>query len=128
MVVAAVAGAAGRPVRLNDISPSQRRLLSEIASRISDRLEAHFVQLPASNDAHIGVALHEADREVVIEIPVAILLQATEDPNGREILRTRIKARRDRMMFRTPPRALPKNIAPLFSPGPPRGGFRGGRR
>jgi len=115
-------------VRLNEISPAQRRLLSEISTQISDRLEAHFVELPASNEAHIGVALHEADRKVVIEIPLAILQQAMEDPNGREILRTRIKARRDRMMFRTPPRALPKDIAPLFNPGPPRGGFRGGRR
>ncbi len=88
----------------------------------------HFVELPASNDAHIGVALHEGHRNVVIEMPVAVLVQATEDPNGREILRTRIKARRDRMMFRVPPRALPKDIAPLFNPGPPRGGFRGGRR
>ena len=115
-------------MRLNEISPTQRRLLSEIASRISDRLEAHFVELPAASDTHIGVALHEADRKVVIEIPLTVLLQATEDAKGREILRTRIKARRDRMMFRTPPRALPKDIAPLFSPGPPRGGFRGGRR
>ena len=115
-------------MRLNEISPSQRRLLSEIVTRISARLEAHFVELPTSNDAHIGIALHEADRKVVIEIPLTLLQQATEDPNGREILRTRIKARRDRMMFRTPPRALPKDIAPLFNPGPPRGGFRGGRR
>ena len=115
-------------MRLNEISASQRRLLSDVASRISDRLEAHFVELPASNEAHIGVALHEADRKVVIEIPLAVLQQATEDPNGREILRTRIKARRDRMMFRTPPRALPKDIAPLFNPGPGRAGFRGGQR
>ena len=128
VVAPAAAAAAGSSVRLNEISPSQRRLLSEITSRISDRLEAHFVELPGSNEAHIGVALHEADRKVVIEIPLAILLQATEDLNGREILRTRIKARRDRMMFRAPPRALPKNIAPMFNAGPPRGGYRGGRR
>ena len=115
-------------MRLNEISSTQRRLLSELANGISGRLEAHFVELPGSDDARIGVALHERDRKVVIEVPLAILLQATQDANGREIFRTRIKARRDRMMFRTPPRALPKDIAPLFSPGPPRGGFRGGRR
>jgi hypothetical protein len=116
-------------VRLNEISAAQRRLLSELASRISDRLEAHFVELPRADDTHIGIALHEGDRKVVIEVPLAVLAQAGEDPNGREILRTRMKARRDRMMFKMPPRALPKDIAPLFSPGPPRGGgFRGGRR
>ena len=130
VVVAAAAadGAAGKPVRLNELSPSHRRLLSEIVSQISDRLEGHFVELPSSVDAHIGVALHEGDRKVVIELPLAVLLQAAEDPSGREILRTRIKGRRDRMMFRTPPRALRKDIAPLFNPGPPSGGFRGGRR
>jgi hypothetical protein len=116
-------------MRLNELSASQRRLLSELAHGISDRLEAHFVELPAGDDDRIGVQLHEGARKVVIEVPVTILVQATEDVNGREILRTRMKARRDRMMFRVPPRALPKNIAPLFSPGPPRGGgFRGGRR
>jgi hypothetical protein len=117
-------------VRLSEISPSQRRLLSELASRISDRLEAHFVELPRANDTHIGIALHEGERKVVIEVPLAVLVQATEDLNGREILRTRMKARRDRMMFVTPPRRLPKEIAPLFNPGPGRGGggFRGGRR
>jgi len=116
-------------MHLNEISASQRRLLAEVTSRISDRLEAHFVELPGGDDAHIGVALHEGDRRVTIEVPLAILIQATEDPSGREILRTRIKARRDRMMFRTPPRALPKEIPPMFSPAPPRAGFgRGGRR
>ena len=91
-------------------------------------MEAHFVELPGADDARIGVALSEGARNVVIEVPLAVLLQATADVTGREILRTRMKARRDRMMFRVPPRALPKDIAPMFSPGPPRGGFRGGRR
>jgi hypothetical protein len=115
-------------VRLNEISSSQRRLLGELANRISGRLEAHFVELPAAEDDRIGVALHEGDRKVVIELPLAVLTEAMESLNGREILRARMKARRDRMMFRTPPRALPKDIPPLFHPGPPRGGFRGGRR
>lgn len=115
-------------MRLAELSTSQRRLLTEVAGRISDRLEAHFVELPGADAEHIGVALHEADRRVVIEIPIAVLIKATQDAAGREVLRTRIKARRDRMMFRLPPRPLPKDIAPMFSPGPPRGGFRGGRR
>jgi hypothetical protein len=115
-------------MRLSEVSPSQRRLLNELVNRISDRLEAHFVELPGDDDNRIGVALREAGRKVVIEVPLAVLVHATEDANGREILRTRMKARRDRMMFREPPRALPKNIVPMFSPGPPRNGFRGGRR
>ena len=116
-------------MRLNELSPSQRRLLADLAGGISPRLEAHFVELPgADSDARIGVALHEGNRKVVIEVPLAILLNAAEDTSGREIFRTRMKARRDRMMFRTPPRPLPKDIQPLFNSAPPRGGFRGGRR
>jgi hypothetical protein len=117
-------------MRLSEISHAQRRLLNDLASRISDRLEAHFVELPGTDDARIGVALSEGDRNVVIEVPLAILVQATADVAGREVLRTRMKGRRDRMMFRAPPQALPKDIAPMFNPGPPRGGggFRGGRR
>lgn len=117
-------------MRLSEIPPSHRRLLVELASGISDRLEADFVVLPDGKGDQVGIALQEGDRHVVIEVPVALLVQATETASGREILRTRIKARRDRLMFRAAPRALPKNIAPMFSPGPPRNGFfpRGGRR
>jgi hypothetical protein len=115
-------------MRLREISPVQHRLLEQLASGISTRLEAQFVELADRDDAHIGVMLKEASRQVVIELPVAMLTQA-DDPGGREQLRTRMKARRDRMMFKTPPAPLPKNVAPLFHPGPPRGGgFRGGRR
>jgi hypothetical protein len=114
-------------MRLREISPVQHRLLEQLASGISTRLEAQFVELADRDDAHIGVMLKESSRQVVIELPVA-MLQA-DDLAGREQLRTRMKARRDRMMFKTPPAPLPKNVAPLFHPGPPRGGgFRGGRR
>jgi hypothetical protein len=115
-------------MRLNEISAQQRRLLSEVSAQISGRLEAHFVELPAADDSHIGIALHQADRKVIIEVPLAILVEALDSANGREVLRTRIKARRDRMMFKGPGRAFPKDIEPLFNAGPPRNGFRGGRR
>jgi hypothetical protein len=116
-------------MRLGEISSAQRQLLGELASGISDRLEAFFVEVPHPDGVRLGVSLHEGDRRVIIELPVEVLAAAMEGGSGREILRTRMKARRDRMMFRTPPRALPKTIAPLFSPGPPRsGGYRGGRR
>jgi hypothetical protein len=114
-------------MRLRDLSPTHHRLLAHLASGISARLEAHFVELPKVDDAHVGVALREGSRNVVIELPVSLLAQAEEDPGGREVLRTRMKARRDRMMFQTPPAPLPKKIAPLFNSGPPRGGFRGRR-
>jgi hypothetical protein len=114
---------------LRDVSQTHHRLLASLASGISGRLEAHFVELPDGGDARIGVALREGSRSVVIELPVAMLTQALEDPAGREALRTRMKARRDRMMFKTPPPPLPKRIEPLMGvAGPPRGGFRGGRR
>lgn len=103
-------------------------MLGELARGISDRLEIELVVLPNAGQDRIGLALREGDRNVVIELPLAAIAQATADPIGREILRTRIKGRRDRMMFRVPPPALPKKIAPLFSPGPPRAGYRGGRR
>jgi hypothetical protein len=115
-------------MRLRDVSPEHRRLLAHLASAISGRLEAHFIELPDGDDDHIGVALHEGSRNVVIELPVAMLAHAVDDPGGRELLRTRVKARRDRMMFKTPPAPLPKKIAPMFSPAPTGGGFRGGRR
>ncbi len=115
-------------MRLNEISAPQRRLLSEVSAQISGRLEAHFVELPAADDMHIGIAMHEGDRKVVIEMPLAILVEALDSANGREHLRTRIKGRRDRMMFKMPGRSLPKNIVPLFNAGPPRNGFRGGGR
>ncbi len=103
-------------------------MLTELARGISDRLEADFVAAPGGDAATVGIALKEGDRNVVIELPLAMLAQAMTEPSGRETLRTRIKGRRDRMMFRVAPRALPKNIPPLFSPGPPRQGYRGGRR
>jgi hypothetical protein len=115
-------------MRLRDVSSAHHRLLADLASGISSRLDARFVELPDADDAHIGVALREGSRNVVIELPVALLVHAVAEPGGREVLRTRVKARRDRMMFTSPPAPLPKKIAPLFSPGPPRDGFRGGRR
>src|SRR5262249_30872502 len=115
-------------MQLRDVSAAHHKLLAHLASGISARLEAQFVALPDGDDAHIGVELREGSRSVVIELPVAMLLQAEDDPGGRATLRTRVKARRDRMMFKTPPAPLPKKIAPLFHPGPPRNGFRGGRR
>lgn len=115
-------------MRLRDVSAAQQRLLADLASGISGRLEVHFVELPNQGDAQIGVAMREGSKSVVIELGIDLLAQAMEDPAGREVLRTRMKSRRDRMMFQPPPARLPKKIAPLFDSAPSRGGFRGGRR
>ena len=116
-------------MRLRDVSPMHHRLLEGLASGISTRLEARFIELRDGLEAHIGITLHEGSRNVLIELPFTLLNQALEDPGGREVLRTRMKARRDRMMFQAPAAPLPKNIVPLFgAAGPARGGYRGGRR
>jgi hypothetical protein len=115
-------------MRLRDVAPAHRTLLAELASGISARLEAEFVELSGTDQPSIGVSLREASRSVVIAMPDTVLAQALETPAGREVLRTRVKARRDRMLFKTPPPPLPKKIAPLLSSGPPRPSFRGGRR
>lgn len=116
-------------MRTSEILPAQHKLLGDVARRISERLDASFVTLPGNDDTRVGIELEEGRRKVVIEMPLALLLQAATDPASREVLRTRIKARRDRMMFLVPPAALPKKIAPLVTVAPPRGGgYRGGRR
>ena len=111
-------------MRLRNVSPAHHRLLQDLASGISSRLEGAFIELPDGGDAHIGVALREGSKKVVIELPVSMLEHAVQDASARELLRIRVKARRDRMMFKTPPAPLPKKIAPLFGPGPARGGGR----
>jgi hypothetical protein len=116
-------------MRLRDVSPAQHQLLAQLASGISGRLEVRFMEVADEDQAQIGVALREGSRSVVVTVPFALLTQAVDNAAGREQLRTRLKARRDRMMFKTPPAPLPKHIAPLLtSVGPPRGGFRGGGR
>lgn len=115
-------------MRLSEITAAQRRLLEELAGRISTKLEAEFIELPNAMDTHIGVALQEGTRRVVVELPIAILQQASADPAGRETLRTRLKRRRDRMLFREPPARLAKNVAPLSNASWSRPGGFGGRR
>lgn len=115
-------------MRLRDIPPAHHRLLAQIASGISGRLDARFVELPGdAPDAQIGVELHEGSRNVVIELSVDLLIRAIEGPGGREALRTRVKARRDRMMFKTPP-PLPRKVAAISDGGSSRHGSHARRR
>jgi len=113
---AAAAIAERRPVRLREIGNPQQRLLRELAQRISNRLDAEFTEAPGSDSPNIGVALSERGRTVALEVPGALLLRADNENDAREALRQRIKAARDRMLFRAPPPPLPKNIAPAGDP------------
>jgi regulator of protease activity HflC (stomatin/prohibitin superfamily) len=103
-------------VRLNEILTSQRKLLRDLTGRISNRLESQFTELPGDGP-NVGIELQERGRRVVMELPAALLLQADGDPSVQEAIRVRIKARRDRMLFRAQPAPLPKHIASAPDPG-----------
>lgn len=119
---ARAAAGAERPVRLRDIGDPQQRLLRELAGRISNRLDAEFTE-PAGAESHnIGVTLRERGHSAVMEVPEALLLSADAEPVAREALRVRIKATRDRMLFRPPPTPLPKKITAAADPAALRGG------
>jgi hypothetical protein len=114
-------------VRLREVGDPQLRLLRQLASRISTRLEAEFTEPVEAESSSIGVSLRERGHSVSMELPEALLLQAVSQPTAREAMRVRIKATRDRMLFRAPPAPLPKSIAPAADPAFSRGGFgRGG--
>lgn len=110
-------------MRLKEIARSHERLLRDLAGRISNGLESEFSELPDADGPNVGVTLRERGRRVVMEIPGALLMQAGDDATAREAIRVRIKARRDRMLFRPPPSPLPKHIAPAATPGAMHFGF-----
>jgi len=119
-------------VRIRDITESHRRLLRDLSSRISRALETEFSELPDADGPGVGIILRERRREVTVEIPAALLTEAAGDATAREAIRVRIKARRDRMLFKAPPSPLPKRsaMAPRAMPfgvGRTDGGPRGRR-
>jgi hypothetical protein len=107
-------------VRVRELTPSHRQLLADLSGRISMRLESVFRDGSETDGPNLGVSLTERGRSVVVEIPFAMLDEASRDLTAREALRVRLKGRRDRMLFITPPARLPKHIAPLSA-------FSGGR-
>jgi len=114
-------------VRLKDITASHQRLLRDLTNRISSGLETEFSELADADGPNVGIVLRERRRQVVMEIPAALLMQAAGDATVREAIRVRIKGRRDRMLFQAPPSPLPKHIATTPAPGPMHLGFgRGG--
>ena len=111
-------------MRQKDVGEAEHRLLREVAGKISNRLEATFSERPGADGTRVGVDLAERGKTVAMEIPVALLARAREEPVAREELRVRIKSARDRMLFRPPPRPLPKNITSAADPAFfSRGGF-----
>ena len=110
-------------MRLRDITAPQQRLLRDLTSRISGGLETEFSNLPGDDGPNVGIILRERRRQIVIEIPATLLLEAAGDLTAREAIRVRIKVRRDRMLFQAPPRPLPKHIAPAATPGSMHFGF-----
>ena len=116
-------------MRLHDVTASHQRLLRDLTKQISTGLEATFSEVPGADGRNvgIGVVLREGHRQVVMELPEALLVQALDDVSAREAIRIRIKGRRDRMLFKAPPKPLPKHIAPASAPGGMNFGFGFGR-
>jgi hypothetical protein len=119
---------------VKELTSAHRRLLRDLTSGISNGLETEFTDLPGHDGPSVALILRERRRQIVIEIPAALLIEATEDLAAREAIRVHIKTRRDRMLFQAPPRPLPKRVAAApapgsihFGPGRGGGGFRGRR-
>lgn len=110
-------------MRVRDVSPAQQRVLHALAGRISMRLESTFKDSIDADGPNVGVVLRERGSTVSIEVPIELLQRAAEDFAARESLRMRLKAPRDRMLFRTPPAPLPRRIEPagFVDAGGPRG-------
>ena len=79
------------------------------------------------NGPHIGIELRERGHTVLAEVSGEALQEATRDTLAREALRVRLKARRDRMLFKPRPAAISKHITPVSDPGFSRFGGGGGR-
>ena len=117
-------------MRADVITASQRRMVEALIGRISDRLATEFQKSPNPDSMNVCVTLKERGKSGRMEIPYELLLQAESDLRVHDMLRVRIKAARDRMLFRPPPPRPQSDIQPLGDPASDRrGGFnRGGYR
>jgi hypothetical protein len=104
-------------MRLREVTTAQRTLLAAVSHEISRRLEATFTDPAELDGPNAAIHLRERGRGVVMEIPETLLVAATTGTAGRESFRIRVKARRDRMLFREPPPRLPKRIEAIREPG-----------
>src|SRR5262249_62168615 len=103
-------------MRVDPITPAQRRLLTALTGRISTRLATEFEQRSGPESPNVSVTLAERGKSGRLEIPYALLQEAESDLMARDVLRVRIKAARDRMLFRPPPARPRADIAPLGDP------------
>jgi hypothetical protein len=103
-------------MRLDPITPAQRRLLTALTGRISTRLATGFEKRSGPEGPNVGVTLAERGKRSRVEVPYALLQEAESDLIARDALRVRIKAARDRMLFRPPPARPRTDIAPLGDP------------
>ena len=92
-------------MRFDAITVAQQRLLIELTGRISTRLATEVEKRTGPEGSNVGVTLAERGKRSRLEIPYALL---QEDLMARDALRVRIKAARDRMLFRPPPRTAAK--------------------
>lgn len=117
-------------MRLKEITAAHRRLLGELAGKISNRLEASFADPAEAESPNIGVRLNERGKRGALEVPETLLLAAASDAAVRHALGLRIKSARDRMLFKPPPERPRADIAPAGEPffQPRGGGARRGRR
>jgi len=91
-------------------------MLAELTGRISNRLDAEFEKSSSPESANIGVMLRERGKSGRLEIPLVLIREAESDVTVRDGLRVRIKAARDRMLFRPPPTRPRTDIKPLGDP------------
>ena len=91
-------------------------MLAELTGRISNRLAAEFEILVRPESPNVGVTLAERGKRGRLEVPYTLLQEAESDLMARDALRVRIKAARDRMLFRPPPARPRADIAPLGDP------------
>ena len=103
-------------MRLSAITAAQHRLLTALTGRISTRLVAEFETRSRPESPNVGVTLAERGTRGRLEIPYTLLAEAESDLMARDALRVRIKAARDRMLFRPPPARPRADIAPLGDP------------
>ena len=116
-------------MRIREIEASDHELLRVLTARISNRLETAFTELPRADLPSIGIELRERGKRLVMELPATLLQHAREDRVVREQMRLRIKAQRDRLLFRPAPVSLGSKFVAQVAPAPSGGrDFGPGRR